>query len=227
MNQTNLLKKLSSLGIATFSAIITVGLNSINTKAANIFFLPSGNQLDKDDILEFEIGNNKPLTFDIFADTTNYVVPFQNAAFIGFDIQIQNDEGEYTFGLENINTFNFDLLKGPVQLINTINGTTVTPGIEPHNGVSDFGITLTKISFFDANNNFIGNDAVNKFDAPGLNILGQKGIEYNQVVELQKRIPEPSSILGLLALGTVGAASTLKCKLKPSKSADKELEKVS
>ena len=40
-------------------------------------------------------------------------------------------------------------------------------------------------------------------------------------------VPEPSSILSLLALGTLGAASTLKRKLKPSKSTEKELEKVS
>lgn len=40
-------------------------------------------------------------------------------------------------------------------------------------------------------------------------------------------IPEPSPILGLLALGTLGAASTLKRKLKPSQSTEKETTKVS
>ena len=40
-------------------------------------------------------------------------------------------------------------------------------------------------------------------------------------------VPEPASILSLFALGTLGAASTLKRKLKSSKSIDKELEKVS
>jgi hypothetical protein len=38
--------------------------------------------------------------------------------------------------------------------------------------------------------------------------------------------PEPTSTLSLLALGTLGAASTLKRKLKTSKSAEKETEKV-
>jgi hypothetical protein len=37
-------------------------------------------------------------------------------------------------------------------------------------------------------------------------------------------VPEPNSKLGLLALGTLGAASTLKRKLKQSK--EKDLEKV-
>jgi hypothetical protein len=40
-------------------------------------------------------------------------------------------------------------------------------------------------------------------------------------------IPEPTSAIAFLAFGTLGAASTLKRKLKPSNPADKELEKVS
>ncbi|WP_262382333.1 PEP-CTERM sorting domain-containing protein [Microcystis aeruginosa] len=40
-------------------------------------------------------------------------------------------------------------------------------------------------------------------------------------------VPEPSTILGLLTLGTLGAASTLKRKLKPSQSTEKETTKVS
>lgn len=38
--------------------------------------------------------------------------------------------------------------------------------------------------------------------------------------------PEPISTLGLLALGSLGAASTLKRKLKPSQSTEKETTKV-
>ncbi|MFM6057817.1 MAG: PEP-CTERM sorting domain-containing protein, partial [Microcystis aeruginosa] len=39
-------------------------------------------------------------------------------------------------------------------------------------------------------------------------------------------VPEPSSILGIITLGTLGAASTLKRQLKPSKSSEKETTKV-
>jgi hypothetical protein len=39
-------------------------------------------------------------------------------------------------------------------------------------------------------------------------------------------VPEPTSTLGFLALGTIGAASTLKRKLKPSQSIEKETTKV-
>ncbi|MFN7217327.1 PEP-CTERM sorting domain-containing protein [Microcystis sp.] len=41
------------------------------------------------------------------------------------------------------------------------------------------------------------------------------------------KVPEPSSILSILALGTLGAASTLKRQLKSSKSSEKETAKVS
>ncbi len=53
------------------------------------------------------------------------------------------------------------------------------------------------------------------------NIL-QGTLTLNQVT-----VPEPSSILSLLALGTLGAASTLKRQLKSSKSSEKETTKVS
>ena len=47
-----------------------------------------------------------------------------------------------------------------------------------------------------------------------------------EIVVQAASVPEPSSTLSLLALGTLGAASTLKRKLKPSKSTEKEPTKV-
>jgi hypothetical protein len=44
--------------------------------------------------------------------------------------------------------------------------------------------------------------------------------------DLCKTVPEPTSTLSLLALGTLGAASTIKRQLKPSKSTEKETTKV-
>ena len=46
-------------------------------------------------------------------------------------------------------------------------------------------------------------------------------------INLIPKTPESSNILGLFAIGVVGAASTLKRKLKPSKSTEKETTKVS
>jgi len=46
------------------------------------------------------------------------------------------------------------------------------------------------------------------------------------IVLAAKSAPEPSSILSLLALGTLGAGATLKRQLKPSKPSEKETTKV-
>ena len=45
-------------------------------------------------------------------------------------------------------------------------------------------------------------------------------------LEVKVHVPEPTSTLSLLALGTLGAVSTLKRKLKPSQSTEKETTKV-
>ncbi|MFN6209927.1 MAG: PEP-CTERM sorting domain-containing protein, partial [Microcystis sp.] len=49
-------------------------------------------------------------------------------------------------------------------------------------------------------------------------------IVFEEAIPL--KTPEPSAILSLLALGTIGAASTLKRKLKPCQSTEKETTKV-
>jgi|NOAtaT_5_FD_contig_121_255994_length_973_multi_2_in_0_out_0_1 hypothetical protein len=59
---------------------------------------------------------------------------------------------------------------------------------------------------------------------------GSQGRAYQQLFQLapvSSSVPEPSSVLGLLAFGTLGAGAVLKRKIKPSKSTGKELEKDS
>ncbi|MDB9391341.1 pepsin/retropepsin-like aspartic protease family protein [Microcystis aeruginosa] len=60
--------------------------------------------------------------------------------------------------------------------------------------------------------------------------IRNKDNEFRKILDLNfftVKVPEPTSTLGLLALGTLGAASTLKRQLKPSKSTEKETTKVS
>ncbi len=65
-------------------------------------------------------------------------------------------------------------------------------------------------------------DEVNIFNrALSASEIGQLALNPNNV-----SVPEPTSTLSLLALGTLGAASTLKRKLKPSQSTEKETTKV-
>jgi hypothetical protein len=65
---------------------------------------------------------------------------------------------------------------------------------------------------------------IGSFVASSNNILFGNGNinNTNTVVSM----PEPASTLGLFALSTLGAASTIKRKLKPSQSTEKETTKV-
>ncbi|WP_287524315.1 PEP-CTERM sorting domain-containing protein [Okeania sp. SIO2C2] len=71
---------------------------------------------------------------------------------------------------------------------------------------------------FESINIFLRNDRGN----PDLNAT----TKIDAIALTQESVPEPTSILSFLALGTLGAAS-IKRKLKPSKSIDKEVEKAS
>ncbi|MCP2728579.1 hypothetical protein NJ959_08835 [Symplocastrum sp. BBK-W-15] len=97
----------------------------------------------------------------------------------------------------------------------TFTFTVTNPGQSPHDGIRDFAIqnlfTIAVINGepVDFRDQFTGD-------------IGQ--FPYIQQVEVQT--PESTSTFSLLALGTLGAASTLKRKLKPSKSTAKETTKV-
>ena len=72
------------------------------------------------------------------------------------------------------------------------------------------------------------NNYENYFPTLNLPIFGM-GIwnKPNGFSGMVTKVPEPMSILGLLAFGTLGVASTFKRQLKSSKSTEKELEKAS
>jgi hypothetical protein len=71
------------------------------------------------------------------------------------------------------------------------------------------------------------NDSAGGFSFPSItgSSNGRFGPNF-QFQVISTSVPEPTSTLGFLALGTLGAASTLKRQLKPSKSAEKETTKV-
>jgi len=101
------------------------------------------------------------------------------------------------------------------------------------NGIWDPSVELAQIDYLDPNNPtqlFWSDLSLNPDGSLGfLWNNGGANPPKNAYIGLafkESPIPEPSSILGLLALGTLGAASTLKRKLKPSKSTEKEMTKV-
>jgi len=83
---------------------------------------------------------------------------------------------------------------------------------------------------------FLLNPNNSKFSIPfyipagtlGEDEIGQFGLALDifQSGTASAAVPEPSFILSLFAFGTLGTASTLKRKLKPSKSTEKEMTKV-
>jgi len=88
--------------------------------------------------------------------------------------------------------------------------------ITPQPNFAKLIVKLTKRPIPPLNENFLG---INQ---------DQDSISFTETILFDqcKPIPEPSTVLSLLALGTLGAASTFKRKLKPSKSAEKETTKV-
>ena len=106
------------------------------------------------------------------------------------------------------------MVTGAVDFMNNT-GSMISKGVDDPNNpnrnrLSDI-TTITKLSNLLA---FKDNPFPPEFPSPPFN-------EQDPVY-----IPEPTSTLSLLALGTLGAASTLKRKLKPSQSTEKETTKV-
>ena len=76
----------------------------------------------------------------------------------------------------------------------------------------------------------IGTDGVPGFEttintSPGVTASVAFSVTFGTVQQVQQ-VPEPASLFGLGVLSTLGAASTLKRKLKPSQSIEKETTKV-
>jgi hypothetical protein len=84
-------------------------------------------------------------------------------------------------------------------------------------------ITAPEITFL----NTARNDSDGGFSFPSITGSGNGRFGPNfQFQVVSTPVPEPTSTLSLLALGTLGAASTLKRKLKPSQFTEKETTKV-
>ncbi|MBC1259210.1 PEP-CTERM sorting domain-containing protein (plasmid) [Trichormus variabilis V5] len=97
--------------------------------------------------------------------------------------------------------------------INVFNNNDLGWSLQPGETVTiDLPFDIPGASYLIANIEGIGNPGDNEFP---VNFLQQH----------EEPIPEPSSLLGLLALGTIGTASTLNRKFKRSKSTSRKLEK--
>jgi hypothetical protein len=118
--------------------------------------------------------------------------------------------------------FLFTGVEGGTLLVNPVKGRVTTALLNPNVDLSQ-DIDLInggQVTFKDIHLKLTGVQGIYTFDQVSV------GVDADDVVPVPP-VPEPSSILSLLALGTLGAASTLKRKLKPSQSTEKETTKVS
>lgn len=165
----------------------------------DFFFIPPGDQLDNDPILDIMTAPGDVLPFDVMLDTSGVVLP-ANQSFdnILVDWSFSYDAGELSL-LSNTNPGPsvIDLGGG---LLSTLTFLAVDPGLTPHDGISDFGITLHRVLYQGSQGDF---DATDQFPFPSRDAFDLPGNQFNQVVEVQT--PEPATFallsLGLAALG--------------------------
>ncbi len=147
-------------------------------------------------------------------------------------------------------TRDFDVIpKSKILLTLNVNGqfqsltnqaVIITPNISALNNVGgDPYITYNLPIAAGVNGNLIFHkteQSTSEITQGGLELFGSFAIDgpkgfgvtftFPNSIDASVSVPEPASNLSLLALGTLGAASTLKRKLKPSKSTEKETTKV-
>ncbi|MGK7923470.1 MAG: PEP-CTERM sorting domain-containing protein [Trichodesmium sp.] len=145
-------------------------------------------------------------------------VPVQAAKLMGsFDWNAKGGDftGEATFMLDK------DSYKGMIDFDLMIDGVKFDNKFDISNPM--FGEEW-ELEMFDFKNDTIGEGKIDLMNYTATFELINDSIETPMVtiqnVEI-KHVPEPTSTLSLLALGTLGAASALKHKLKSSKSTDK------
>ena len=169
-------------------------------------------------------------------DLTDGIIPTQN-----WNV-VENAEGTGPYvGWENRNpviTFNF---AGTVKL------NSVTVHVDDSNGNGGVSVPQSILLSMGSSNYNSGtltdppSAAPTSYTFSGLNFSGSSlqltlnrrtawvfasEVTFDGELLGVQPVPEPTSTLGFLALGTIGAASTLKRKLKPSQSIEKETTKV-
>ncbi len=191
------------------SAISLVIAFATSGNAASLSFIPTGFQLDSDDIqdLSVQVGDSIDLSF--FLDTTGLNDNLQS-----IDIRVDQDLTEsaltafrtdadiaafpiLTFGGSPQNNGLFSAIfqrsgnlgLAPDTTIELVTGTLdILSGLN-NDGITDFAVTV--VSAIDAN----ATDVTNLFEPS------------SQSLDLQQPIPESTSIISLLTLGLISASS--------------------
>jgi hypothetical protein len=189
---------------------------------------PSGKQLDSDSILDIRVSSGNTLTFDVVLNTSGVdagaSILRDLRYFIRWDpteLSLVSPTVDIPEKFEKQNTIinpNRALIAhlgakqplGNVFLLDTFTFNVLNPGLEPHDGRFDFRINAVRAI------SQTGSDLSSLFTFGSTNNLRFQEVEVQAV-------PEPSSILGILAFGTLGAGSLRK---RQQKRLTKHLAKV-
>ena len=213
MNNT---KKFNSGLVSGLTVIASIILGH-TAQAANLSFTPTGSQLDNDPILDISIEPGQIIDFKIDINTVGLTNNVDS-----FNYRVDFDPGELAFqsiqglvsgnlsadGFLSVSGSNLNIPKDSAKNITTIRFVTVNPGKAPHDGVFDFKIRSASGSY------------TNGGSIPNIFTYGPKEDPFLQEVEVQT--PEPTSTLGLLSLGILGAGATIKRQVKRNHSIEKE-----
>ena len=215
---------LLTVGLVITGLCINIGVKQASA-APSLSFKPAGQQLDGDPIKDIVVTPGQALAFDVNFNPGGEL-------FTQLEYRVEFDTSELSLNSVNapgasINIIgnNIDIFRRRTDTISNVNAFTDTfnftvtnPGKSPHDGIRDFLIQ-----------NLIASVLVNPNDEFPVDFRDQFTGEIGQfpyIQEVEVQTPEPTSTLSLLALGTLGAVSTLKRKLKPSKFTEKETRKV-
>ena len=169
-------------------------------------------------------------------DLTDGIIPTQR----WIDVEVPDGTGPYVGWLDRnpVITFNF---------AGTVNINAVTVYVDDANGFGAVSVPQSILLSMGGSNYNSGSltdpptAAPTSYTFSGLNFSGSSlqltlnrrtawvfasEVTFDGELLGVQPVPEPTSTLSLLALGTLGAASTLKRKLKPSQSTEKETTKV-
>jgi hypothetical protein len=184
-------------------------------------------------------------------DFNNIVVQEEDSISFGHGVAYSANNHELSVFGSGSKSFNYNFkvtslgnniteITSPLRFRSVVNGSQIVGSINVGTvpGSNDIGSATSVFSVFQNINgipvsvpnlsSFWVNTDISVFSDSqaelGYLMDGSQGRAYQQLFQVASAptsVPESSSILGLFALGTLGAASTLKRQLKPSKSTEK------
>jgi hypothetical protein len=174
-----------------------------------------------------ESGNNASLVGTVDVPVGSYTI--QNGTpnpFTNVNLTLTVNSNPFT-----LNTADTSLVSGTGQFLVNATSSTLT-----FNTANADGTNRANLAFVNSSTGFggpfyvIGTDGVPGFEiaintSPDVVASVAFPVTFGTVQQVQQ-VPEPASLFGLGVLSTLGAASTLKRKLKPSQSIEKETTKV-